>query len=136
MSNIVIDSSVFISNFGQDKFTATAKSFIQIIIKNSNLKILLPTVIIAETLIICSRLKPSPNLQEIKQNLTLFETVDLDLDFLDHIAKFFSKEKSLLKTSDLIIALTAKLHSATLITWDKQLLSQTICPVTTPENFK
>lgn len=133
--NIVIDTSVFVSNFGQDKFTAIARSFIQNLVKNPNLVILVPTIVIAETVAISSRLKPMPHLEEIRQNLILFKTVDLDLNFLSHIVKFFSNNTSLLKTSDFIIALTAKLHAATLVTWDKQLLSQNICDVITPEKF-
>ncbi len=133
--NIVIDSSILVSSFGLDKFTPQANIFIEKLIKNTDYIIIIPTLVIAETITVVSRIVPKPDLLEIQRYLNLFQTVGLDTNFIDEMTDFFSSNSSLLKTSDLVIALTAKLHSATLITWDAQLLSQNICRVTSPENF-
>ena len=133
MTKVIIDSSVYTSFYGKDNHTLQTNKFF------SRCKELIytitPTLIIAETITSLTKQGVS-NLQPIVQTLLNSEIVNLDSQLIESLLSHLTSFSLKLKTSDLIIALTAKLNKATLITWDKQLLSQNICPVTTPEKFK
>jgi len=45
----------------------------------------------------------------------------LNKKLIEELTSFLESNQSPLKTSDLVIALTAKLNDATLITWDREL---------------
>ena len=134
MTKVVIDSSVYISYYGSDIHSPLAKKFFK---SNSQLiYVVTPTLVIAETLTILAK-QNFPHLETITQTLLRTEVINLDAQFLKSLTSHLSSSRGQsLRASDLIIALTAKSTNATLITWDKQLLSQTLCPVSTPEKFK
>jgi len=71
----------------------------------------------------------------IYDKLKQIETTSLDDEFLELLVNYVTKNRRFLKSSDLIIVFTAKLHSATLITWDKRLLDNQICPTLTPSQY-
>ena len=60
----------------------------------------------------------------------------LNKKLIEELTSFLESNQSPLKTSDLVIALTAKLNDATLITWDKQLQNNKICETASPENYR
>jgi predicted nucleic acid-binding protein len=129
--NIVIDSCVFISHFGKDKFTTQSKSFFQKISK-TNTQIILPALVAAEVLVVL-RQNGAINLEEITQIFTQLKFSAINKETIENLAILLKNNASHLKTSDLIIALTAKLNNATLITWDKQLLKNNICSTSLPK---
>ena len=130
---IVIDSSVFISALGNpDIFTKESKSFF-IQIAKQNIPVILPTIVVAETLVKIYRYKR--RIKKISESFFDMELVSLDLDFLKQLSSLIKEPK--LKTSDLIIAVCAKLASAVLISWDKRHLSKEnyLCETLTPKEY-
>lgn len=134
MTKVVVDSSVHVSFYGHDANSSKTRQFFDD--HTNKLYFVTPTLVAAETITILAKVS-GLDLLLVSQVLASTEVVPLDSQFLTYLELYLTKSPSLkLKTSDLIITLTAKLHHATLVTWDKQLLSQNICPVKTPENFK
>lgn len=131
--SICIDSSVFISSLGEkDIYSLPSRKFFQ---RLGNEEIILPVLVVAEVLNILGKQKAA-NLKEIYESLISFRLIDLNHKLLKELLKIISKNTSL-KTSDLIVALTAKIEKAVLITWDKKLLSSasSICSVKTPNEY-
>lgn len=133
MKNIVIDSCVYISHFGKDKFTPQSKSFFQRI-SRTNTQIILPAIVAAETLVVLSQ-NGAANLERITQIFSQMKFSPINKETINDLASLLKGNKTLLKTSDLIIALTAKLNEASLITYDKQLLKNNICQTYRPNLF-
>jgi|SRR3989344_1741267 len=130
---LVVDSSVFISALGiKDIYSRSSRKFFARISKH---QIGLPALVVAEILVAMKKQK-GKNLADIYENLTSFEIIILDREFLDRFTALIPDSLNL-KTSDLIIAMATKLYKATLITWDKKLLSfaASICPVIKPGEF-
>ena len=133
---LAIDTSVWVSHFGRaDEFTEESKLFFAKLVDQKQ-QLILPTMVLAETVTILVRQRHS-DLNKIYQNLMQAECVGLDLEFMQKYIDQIKVLNTQLKTSDLIIAVTAKLAEAVLVTWDKQLLKETkdICEVTTPREF-
>ena len=134
MDKIVIDSTVFVSALGKpDDFSANSKQFLATLLKHDSIQLIIPTVVIAETLNTLQKQdKPIKNLLTYFSG---FELVALDSEFINYFAK--NLKKSPLKTSDAIIAVTAKLNNSLLISWDKQLISpkNVLCKTLTPKEF-
>lgn len=133
---IVIDSSVYISHFGNaDYFTEKSKGFFRRL-ASSNCNIIAPSLVVAETMVVLGKQKDN-NLPEIYKFIMALQVEPLDRQFLDLVKNKIAEYNPALKTADFLIALTAKQHSAVLLTWDKRLLSQgkSICEVMTPEEF-
>jgi|SRR3989344_2794665 len=133
MPKILIDSSVYISYFGSDSNTPQSLVFWERI-SSKDVKVTSSSLVTAETMIILSQQK-IPNLPMIYDKLKQIETTSLDDEFLELLVNYVTKNRRFLKSSDLIIVFTAKLHSATLITWDKRLLDNQICPTLTPSQY-
>lgn len=133
MKNIVIDSCVYISHFGKDKFTPQSKSFFRKI-SQTNIQIIIPTLVAAETLVILSQ-NGAVNLEKIILIFSQMRSSALNKKTIADLANLLKNNKTPLKTSDLVIALTAKLNKATLITYDKQLLKNNICETYRPNLF-
>ena len=133
MSKVLIDSSVFVSYFGSDSNTSKSHLLWQHI-ASQHIKVVNSALVIAETLNILSQHK-IPNLPMIYNTLKQIETTSIDNDFIELFVDYVSKFPCSLKSSDLVIAFTAKLHSASLITWDKRLLDNQICPTLTPSQY-
>lgn len=134
-NSLVIDSSVFISAWGKaDKFTNISEMFLSVISNYPHVDIIMPTIVIAETITNLGK-QGNININAINSHMLNFNLENLDSDFLKKYPDF--TQRSLLKTSDLIIAATTNLHQATLITWDKQHLSpkQTLCQAISPAQF-
>lgn len=132
---LVIDSSVFISHMGtNDEFTPTSQLFFKILFENKE-KVVIPTLVIAETLTVLKQ-QQHPNLQIIFKNFQDFDAIPLDMGLLEKLRGILLKSTVTLKASDLVIALTAKVADAVLISWDKRMLTETsICPVLTPKQY-
>lgn len=133
MTKLVADSSVFISYFGNDNFTPDTKLFFSRLDPKTT-ELVLPSLVIAETLTILSRLEPDRT-KDIFNPLQFSKSIPLDHNFLNQLVDHLSIHPSPLKSSDTIIALTAKLQSATLITWDKRLLDNSFCSTLTPNQY-
>lgn len=130
---LVVDSSVFISALGiRDIYSVSSRNFFG---KISTHQIYLPALVVAEILVAIKKQK-GKNLVGIYEQLASFEIINLDREYLDRFAGLIPASPSL-KTSDLIIAIASKLYKATLITWDKKLLSfaDSICPILRPDEF-
>lgn len=132
---LVVDSSVFISALGQnDKFSTKSRQFLLQTSKHQEIVFLLPSIVVAEV-IVNLRKQKGPSIKKILDSLLKYKIVPLDTYFLEH---FYAQTRNpSLKTSDLIIAGTAKMHDATLISWDKKHLSkdQKVCSAMSPETY-
>lgn len=132
---ITVDSSVFVSAFGQrDKFTKESRHFLKETSKNPNIKFVLPTVIVAEV-IVSLRKQKKINLNEILDSLFKYKLIPIDREFLEQY--YLYTKNPTLKTSDLIIAATAKINDAILVSWDRKHLSkaQKICKALSPAQY-
>ena len=130
MTKLTIDSSVFISSLGvHDEYTSDSRKFFE---KCNDYEILVPTLVVAEVMTVLSKqgLKNAANLLKYFSSLSL---VSLDYGFLKYFASHLTPSPTL-KSSDLIVALSASQSNAILITWDKKLLStgRKLCQVKTP----
>lgn len=134
MNKLVIDSTVFVSTLGKpDDFSLNSKKFFTSIEKISVLTLIIPSLVVAETANVLQ--KQNISLSNLLAYFSGFEIVTLDEEFL---RQFISSIKnSTLKTSDAIIAITAKIKHAQLITWDSKLLSETntLCSTSTPTQY-
>lgn len=133
MKKIVIDSCVFVSNFSNDKFTDQSKLFFQQV-SDIDISVILPALVEAETLIVLKQngKKDFTQIIEIFSQMK-FQTIDKKV-ILNLIA-VLEKNTIKLKASDFLIALTARLNKAILITWDQQLLENSICKTLTPREY-
>lgn len=134
MKKIVIDSCVFISHFGKDEFTSQSKSFFKKI-SQTNTQIILPALVAAEVLVVL-RQNGATNLEKITQIFSQMEFSEINRETIKDLSSLLKINRPYLKTSDLIIVLTAKLNKATLVTWDKQLLANSFYKTITPKEYK
>lgn len=134
MKKIVIDSCVFISHFGKDEFTNQSKSFFKKI-SQTNTQIILPALVAAEVLVVL-RQNGATNLEKITQIFSQMEFSETNRETIKNLSSLLKINRPYLKTSDLIIVLTAKLNKATLVTWDKQLLANSFYKTITPKEYK
>lgn len=131
---ICIDSSVFISSLGdEDIYSDISRKFFK---KLTSERIIIPTLVVAEVINILNKQKVG-DLKKVYDSLLSFRLVSFDQLLLGYLLENLPK-KSKLKSSDLVIAVTAGMEKAILVTWDKQLLSfaSSICPVSTPRDYK
>lgn len=131
--NLMIDSSVFVSSIGIDDINTPYSR--ELFKKISSAEILVPTLVIAETLHTLYK-QGNTKIDSISKFLFSLKSVGMDQPLLQSIVQFLPKS-ALLKTSDWLIAATAKINNAALITWDKKLLKYAgiICEVFSPEQF-
>lgn len=118
-NTIVVDSSVFISSLGiNDEYSTKSRKFFE---KCKGYEIYVSALVVAEVLTVLSKqgMKNAANLLRYFSSLNL---VPLDYDFLKYFADHLPSPTTL-KTSDLIVAVSAMINQSTLITWDKKLLS-------------
>ncbi len=133
MPKLVIDSSVFISAVGEKNVNSyPSQQFFGLLKRDIAI---IPILVVIETITILGK-QGNKQIEEILDYLLSMKTVNIDPEFLAKTKQWLIGRTSL-KTSDLLIAVTAKLHSCTLITWDKQLLKNAhkICPTLTPTQF-
>lgn len=131
---LVIDSNVFVSALGKsDEFTYESQKFFKNLKKET--KVLVPALAVMETIVAVFKQNPLIVKVIIKyfQGLNI---IPLDIQFINLSYTNLPKD-IILKSSDLVVALTARIHKATLVTWDKQLLAYAgnICPTTTPIKY-
>lgn len=128
---IVIDSSVLISALDKnDPYLKPSSEFLNVIHKED---VILPIIVVAETMIILLR-QGYGTIPELLDNLFKFKIISLDKNELNKIIANCSSTTNL-KTADFIITMTAKLNKAILVTWDRQLLKNSICKTLTPQEF-
>lgn len=133
MNKLVVDTSVFVSLFGtRDAFSENSAAFFSHV--NKDTEIIIPSLVVAETLV--SLAKQKLFFPDVYDRLIQFTLVSLDAQFLEQFRKLVVGDVSM-RSADFIIATTAKLNRATLISWDKRHLSKhnTICETLTPEQF-
>ena len=97
-------------------------------------EVIMPSLVAAEIVSVLAKQKTG-NLSAVTQYLFDFGIVSLDESILREMLKISLKSVLALKTSDLVIAVTARITDATLITWDKKLLKYApeICRVQSPK---
>ena len=113
-----------------------AKEFFKVILRKKA-KIFLPTIVWAETLTVLEHQKHE-DLNRINLIMSELKRVNLDEEVVKQVLKTLQQQRADLKTSDLVIAVTAKQEGAKLVTWDKQLLTRGkgICEVVRPEEVE
>lgn len=130
---ICIDSSVYISSLGdEDIYSDFSRKFFHSLTSE---QIIIPALVVAEVINILNKQKTG-NLKKVYDSLLSFRLISFDHLLLKYLWENFPKKVEL-KSSDLVIAITAQMTKATLITWDGKLLSSasSICPVTTPRDY-
>lgn len=95
--------------------------------------VILPIIVAAETMVILLR-QGYGVIPELLDNLFKFKIISLDKNELNKIVVNCSS-KTNLKTANYIIAMTAKLNKAILVTWDQQLSKNDICKTLTPREY-
>ncbi len=133
MTKLIIDSSVFISALGiKDEYSSDSRKFFE---KCYDSEIFVPALVIAEVLTVLTKqgMKNAASLLKYFSSLNL---VPLDYGFLKYFVTHLPPSTTL-KTSDLIVTLSASRHQAILITWDKKLLSENkkLLSITTPTEY-
>ena len=129
---LVLDSSVVISCFGQgDEYSEMSRRFFKEVA--SKLEALLPTIVFVEVAVNLY-LQKVPNVRRALGVISGFKQIALDSTFAWNCAKFAPSNR-ILRTSDFIIAVSARVNEAVLITWDKRLLDNGVCEAVTPSEF-
>lgn len=139
---LVVDASVLLANFvPHENKHALAKQFLERV-KHRKLTLILPVITFCETLQVYFRIFQNRDAQDrlfqemidwnIQKNLRL---MNLEAAFLTYFAAHHTLFA--LKTSDSVLALTAKRFKCPLISWDKQLIQNARPHVQamTPEKF-
>lgn len=129
--NLVVDSSVFISGLGQKDVYSNESSVFFAKAQRTGATIAIPTLAICETLLILSK-QHHPKLFHIYQRLLGFYLISLDDTLIESFVNTLPAITTPLKSSDMVITVTAKIFRATLVTWDRQLLKQSIVAALTP----
>lgn len=133
IEKLVIDASVLISTLGKpDVFTKKSEEFFRSVATHNYF--ILPSIAVAEVITNLQKQKMK-NINKKIDYIFGLTVIALDTEFLKEFTILSKNPK--LKTSDLVISITAKLYDATLITWDKQLLSRsnTICKTQSPKEY-
>ncbi|MFH1564564.1 MAG: PIN domain-containing protein [bacterium] len=123
---ILIDSSVYLSSLiKEEKYHLNSVNFFTALEKKGNFKIVVPQIVLYEVLNKIAQLSSGVNLLSIYQSF--MESKEMNLFYFDSKFNQFyldSLNKFILKTSDLLIAITALYHQCPLISWDQKLLKQ------------
>ena len=127
---LLLDSSVYISSLNtEDSFHKLTKEF-AMQLRNREMEIIVPVLIVLE---VANVLR-----QPAEDVFCIFEDsliVNLDLSLTKSIIPLFKEIK--LKTSDAVIAATAKIYEAGIISWDKKLVkeSRKLVDAYTPKEY-
>ena len=129
----LVDSSLYVSSLDEMDSNYTQSSAVVSLVQQHI--IITPTLVVAEVINVIARIHPRIT-QTVYRNLLQNEIVNLDDFFLKSYVRRFPLPIAL-KTSDLVIAVTAATTKSTLLTWDKQLLSSagSICTVVSPSTL-
>lgn len=133
IKRIVIDSCVFVSNFSNDSTTDRSKLFFQQI-SDTDVSIILSALTEVETLIVL-RQNGKKDFTQIIEIFSQMKFQAIDKKIISELIAFLKKNTAKLKASDFLIAITAKLNNAILITWDQQLLKNSVCETLTPSQY-
>ena len=119
MKIFLLDSSIYISNLNaSDQFHLKTRDFIQKLEKQSEeIEIIVPILIILE---VANVLKKTP--EEILTFFADSKIIEFNLDLVQKVIPFFKSIN--LKTSDAVIAGTAKIYGAELVSWDMKLIKE------------
>jgi len=133
---IILDSSVLISFLNEDDiFYVTTGKFIKQLLKNKEIIIILPIIILLEVANVLGRKKRDFKEDYIFSIFQRYEILDINLNFARSLLPLFRQIH--LKTSDAIILGTAIMNKATLVTWDEKLEKEAkkFIDVRTPKTF-
>ena len=136
-SILLIDSSVFIASLIEtDRCHSASRHFFGVLERGEKQTVLVePSTIILE---IANVLTRSGRVREASLLLNYFTSVEIvpvDNEFITHAIPLLRRVN--LKTADAIIAISAHLWDATLVSWDKKLLQEAkrITRAFTPEEY-
>lgn len=129
----LLDSSLYVSSLDEMDSNHSQSSAVVSLVQQHI--IITPTLVVAEVINVIAKIHPRIT-QSVYRNLLQNEIVNLDDSFLKSFVRRFPFPITL-KTSDLVIAVTAATTKSTLLTWDKQLLSSagSICTVVSPSTL-
>ncbi len=129
----LIDSSIYVSSLDEvDPKYSQSSAVVGFVQQHV---VITPTLVVAEVINVIAKIHPSIT-KTVYRNLLQNEIVNLDDSFLKSYVRRFPLPIAL-KTSDLIIAITAATTKSTLLTWDKRLLTiaGSICTVVNPSTL-
>lgn len=133
---IVLDSSVLVSFLNEDDifYVATSK-FIKQLLRNKEIIIIIPIIILLEVANVLGRKKRDFKESYILSIFQRYEILDINLNFARNLMPLF--RQIYLKTSDAIILGTAIMNNAILITWDQKLIKEAkrLINAQTPKTF-
>lgn len=129
----LVDSSLYVSSLDEMDSNYSLSSAVVSLVQQH--VIITPTLVVAEVINVIAKIHPSI-VKTVYRNLLQNEIVNLDDSFLKSYVRRFPLPIAI-KTSDLIIAITAATTKSTLLTWDKQLLTfaGSICSVVNPRTL-
>ena len=130
LKTLLLDSSVYISSLNtKDIFHKQTKKF-ALQLKNEKIEIVVPVLVVLEVANILQQ--PAEDVFYIFEDGLL---INLDLSLIKEIIPLFKKVK--IKISDAVIAATAKIYEAGIISWDKKLVkeSKKLVNAYTPEEY-
>jgi predicted nucleic acid-binding protein len=136
---ILIDSSVYLSSLiKEEKHHLSSVNFFAALKNKGGFEIIIPQIILYEVLNKVVQLSPGVNLSSIYKSFTKGKEMNLfyfDSEFNEFY--FDNLNNFILKTSDLLIALTALYHQCPLISWDQKLLKKSAkqLDVYTPQQY-
>lgn len=139
-STLVIDSSVFISALTPaEEHAGTSQAFFRALRGGAYAGVVVPTTVVLEVgniLMQKGRLaRSAPMLASVQAHFEEFEIVPVDDEFVSAALLLFPRLA--LRTADAIVAVTASLYDAALVSWDARLLrgARVLVSALTPAEF-
>lgn len=133
---IVLDSSVLVSFLNEDDiFYVDTSKFIKQLLRNKEIIIIIPIIILLEVANVLGRKKRDFKEGYIFSIFQRYQILDIDLSFARNLLPLF--RQIYLKTSDAIIVGATIMNKATLVTWDEKLVKEAkkFANAQTPKTF-
>lgn|GEM_PF-3638665 len=135
MRTFCVDSSVFLAALLTSDVTnaASQEYFRRVERESAEVRVFIPATVVLEVVNVLLKVDQRSAAEEFLQQLPSLEVVAIDDRFIEEATKLLPRLR--LKTADAIVALTAALNDAMLVTWDQQLLRQSknITAAATPD---
>ena len=134
---LLIDSSVFIASLIEtDRCHSASRHFFGVLEKGEKQTVLVePSIVVLEIANVLTKSGHAREATSLQPYFTSTEIIPIDNEFITHAIPLLSRVN--LKTADVIIAISAHLWDATLVSWDKKLLQEAkrITRAFTPEEY-
>lgn len=133
---LLLDSSVYIAFFkDNDVFHKESVTFIEKLSKDKSVSIVLPVLVFLEIANVLYKNRTFFDEKKLLKSFNKYEKVNLNFESAKDFMSLFKKID--LRTADAIIAASAKMEDATLVTWDEKLVKKAkkLANVQTPTAF-